>query len=227
MALLLSNRNTIQVLFQRSSLLTCVDLSHRVTHIFCRRVAGAVVLLVAGLAPHFVFDSFLRILYFYLISTCRKSLMLHIYYYYCCFIVLFLIGLDFLFITFFLHFFPSWTSSLSIISSAISTSTLSTYVLLGLTTDILPSTLISIHFITQSSKKILITCPYHLILPLLIIVVIGSTPTSFLNSSLILLCHYLVQMVYISLSVNNIYPSYSPTSHKSTQLPTIQQRSPF
>ena len=23
------------------------------------------------------------------------------------------------------------------------------------------------------------------------------------------------------------YPSYSPTSHKSTQLPTIQQRSPF
>ena len=24
-----------------------------------------------------------------------------------------------------------------------------------------------------------------------------------------------------------LYPSYSPTSHKSTQLPTIQQRSPF
>ena len=30
---------------------------------------------------------------------------------------------------------------------------------------------------------------------------------------------------YLVYSLN--YPSYSPTSHKSTQLPTIQQRSPF
>ena len=43
--------------------------------------------------------------------------------------VRFPIGLDFLFRTFLLHFFLSWTYSLSISSSAMSTSTLSNHVL--------------------------------------------------------------------------------------------------
>ena len=102
--------------------------------------------------------------------------LLYIYYR---FIVCFPIGLDFLFITFtfLLHFLLSWTSSLSISSSAISASTLSNHVFLGLPTGLLPSTLYSIHFFTQSSSPFLITCPYHLSLPLLMRVVIGSTPS--------------------------------------------------
>ena len=114
---------------------------------------------------------------------------LYIYYIYYRFIVRFPIGLDFLFITFtiLLHLLLSWTSSLSISSSAISTSTLSNHVFLGLPTGLLPSTLYSIHFFTQSSSPFLITCPYHLSLPLLMKVVIGSTPTSLLNSSFVLL----------------------------------------
>ena len=77
--------------------------------------------------------------------------MFNISYYYW-FKVSFTIGLDFLFIIFLIHFFLSWTYSLSISSSAISASTLSNYVLLGLPTGLLPSTLNSIHFITQSSS---------------------------------------------------------------------------
>ena len=56
------------------------------------------------------------------------------------------------------------------------------HVLLGLPAGLLPSTLISIHFFTQSSSFFLIICPYHLSLFLLMTVVIGSTPTSFLGS---------------------------------------------
>ena len=112
----------------------------------------------------------------------------HLYIYYR-FIVRFPIGLDILFITFtfLLHLLLSWTSSLSISSSAIPASTLSNHVFLGLPTGLLPSTLYSIHFFTQSSSPFLITCPYHLSLSLLMKVVIGSTPTSFLNSSFVLL----------------------------------------
>ena len=66
-------------------------------------------------------------------------------------------------------------------------STLYSHVLVGLTTGPLPSTLYSMHFFTQSSSLFLITCPYHLSLPLLMTVVIGSTPTNSLNSSLVLL----------------------------------------
>ena len=67
------------------------------------------------------------------------------------FIVRFPIGLEFLFITFtiLLHLLLSWTSSLSISSLAISTSTLSNHVFLGLKTGLLPSTLYLIHFFTQ------------------------------------------------------------------------------
>ena len=43
------------------------------------------------------------------------------------------------------------------------------------------SNLNSIHFFAQSSSLFLITCLYHLSLPFLMTVVIGSTPTSLLN----------------------------------------------
>ena len=66
------------------------------------------------------------------------------------------IGLDFLFITFLLHFFLSWTSSLSISSSAISTSTLSNHVRLGITTGLLHLTLNSILFSPS---------PHHMSIP--------------------------------------------------------------
>ena len=118
------------------------------------------------------------IIYYYL------KLIIYIFY---LFIVRFPIGLDFLFMTFLLHFFLSLTSSLSISSSAISASTLSNHVLLHLPTGLLPSTLNSIHFFTQSSSLVFITCPYYLSLPLLMTVVMGSTPTILLNSSLVLL----------------------------------------
>ena len=83
------------------------------------------------------------------------------YIYYYRFIVHFPIGLDFLFKTFILHFFLSWTSSLSISSTAISSSTLSNHVLLGLPIGLLPSTPKSIHFFTKS----LITFPHHMSIP--------------------------------------------------------------
>ena len=66
-----------------------------------------------------------------------------IYYYYR-FIVRFPIGFHFLFIAFFLHFSLSWSSSLSISSSAMPPSTLSNHVLLGRPTGLLSSTLYSI-----------------------------------------------------------------------------------
>ena len=75
------------------------------------------------------------------------------------------IGLDFPFTKFLLHFFLSWTSSLSISSYAIFASTLSNDVLLGLPTGLLPSTLNSIHFFTQSSSLFLITFPHHMSIP--------------------------------------------------------------
>ena len=100
-------------------------------------------------------------------SVARKTLLINIYYR---FIVRFPIGLDFLFITFFLHFFLSWTSSLSISSYSISASTLSNHVLLSFPTNLLLSTLNSIHFFNQSSSLFLITCPHHLSIPLLMTV---------------------------------------------------------
>ena len=69
-------------------------------------------------------------------------------------------SLDFLVITLFLHFF------LLISSSAMSTSTLSNHVLLGL----LPSTLYSIHCFAQTSSLFLFTCPYHLSTTLCVVI---------------------------------------------------------
>ena len=122
-----------------------------------------------------------------MLKTRNRNQMKPTRYIYYRFIVRFPIGLDFLFIIFLLHFFLSWTSSLSISSSAISASTLSHHVFLGLPTGLLPSTLHSIYYFTQSSSHFLITCPYHLSLPPLMKVVIGSTPISLLNSSFVLL----------------------------------------
>ena len=83
------------------------------------------------------------------------QIYIYIYIYYR-FIVRFPIGLDFLFITFtfLLHFLLSWTSFLSISCSAISASTLSNHVFHGLPTGLLPSTVDSIHFFTQSSSPL-------------------------------------------------------------------------
>ena len=50
---------------------------------------------------------------------------------------------------------------------------LSNHVFLSLPNGLLPSTLYSIHFFTQSSSHFLITCPYHLSLPLLMKVMIN------------------------------------------------------
>ena len=76
------------------------------------------------------------------------------------FIVHFPIWLDFLFITFtfLLHLLLSWTSSLSISSSAISASTLSNHVFLGLPTSLLPSTLTLHTFL----RPVLITFSHHM-----------------------------------------------------------------
>ena len=95
-------------------------------------------------------------------------------YYYYQFIVRFPIWLDFLFITFLLHFFLSWTSSLSISNATISAST--------------PCPSWSSAFNSKPHTflhPILITCPCPLSLPLLMTAVIGSTPTSLLNSSVV------------------------------------------
>ena len=75
----------------------------------------------------------------------------------------------------------------SISSSAISTSTLYNLVLVCLPCGLLASTLYSTLFFTQSSSLFLITCSYHLSLPLLMTVVICSTPTNSLNSSFVIL----------------------------------------
>ena len=141
-------------------------------------------------------------------STTLESILVDNCYYYR-FIVCFPIGLDFLFITFtiLLHLLLSWTTSLSISSSAISTSTLSNHVFLGL----LPSTLYSIHFFTQSSSPFLITCPYHLSLPLLMKVVIGSTPTSLLNSSFVLLSFNEISHIHLIICISAL-SNFNPTS---------------
>ena len=132
------------------------------------------------------------------------ALYIYIYIYYR-FMVCFPIGLDFLFITFLLHFFMSWTSSLLISSSAIFASTLSNHVLLGLPTGILPSILLnSIHFFTQSSSLLLITCSYYLSLSLLMTVVIGSTPTSLLNSSFVFLSFMEIPHIHLIICIKSI-----------------------
>ena len=74
------------------------------------------------------------------------------------FTVHFPLRFDFLFITYFLHFFLSWTSSLSITSSAISASTLYNHVLLGLPTGLLLQLHTFIH-------PVLVTFPHHMSIP--------------------------------------------------------------
>ena len=134
-------------------------------------------------------------------------LTVYIYIIYYRFVVRFPIGLEFLFITFLLRFLLSWTPSLSISGSAISASTLSNHVFLGLPTGLLPSTIYPIHFFTQSSSPILIICPYHLSLPPLMKVVIGSTPTSLLNSSFVLLSFNEIPHIHLIICIS------APSNH--------------
>ena len=83
------------------------------------------------------------------------------------FIVRFPMRLDCRFKTFFLHFF-----SVNF-SPAISAFTFSTHKYLDLPTGLIPSTLISIFYFTYSPSFFLISCPYHLSVPLLITVMIS------------------------------------------------------
>ena len=127
--------------------------------------------------------------------------------------VRFSIELDFLFITFtfLLHLLLSWTASLLISSLAISASTLSNRVFLGLPTGLLPSTLYSIHFFSQSSSPFLITCTYHLSLSLLMKVVIGSTPTSLHNSSFVPLSFNEIPHIHLIICTSAL-SNFNPTS---------------
>ena len=129
------------------------------------------------------------------------------------FIVRFPIVFDFLFITYFLYFFLSWASSLWIQSSAISASTLYNHVLAGLPTGLLDSTLYSILFFTKSSSlfliTFLITCPYHLSLPLLMTVVIGSILTNSLNSALVFLSFMETPQIHLIICCIFVFLKYT------------------
>ena len=125
----------------------------------------------------------------------------HILYYNYRFVVRFPIGLDFLFC----HGHPLCPSQ------AISVYTPSHHALLGLPTGLLPSTLTSIHFFTQFFSLFLITCPYHVSLPLLMKVVIGSTPTSLLNSSFVLLSFNEIPHIHLIICISAL-SNFNPTS---------------
>ena len=124
------------------------------------------------------------------------------------------IGLDFLFIIFFLHLFLSWGIFLSFSSSAISASTLSNNVFLGLPTGLLPSTPNSIHFHTQPTSPFLIICPYHPRLPPLITVMIGSDQFSQLFT-----CPSVFHLIICISALSNFNPP--STSKGLVSLPKI------
>ena len=77
-----------------------------------------------------------------------------------------------------------------------------------LPTDILHTTINSIHFFTQSSSPFLLT--YHLRLPLLITVEIGSTPSSLLNSSLVLMSFMETPHIHIIICISALL-KFNPT----------------
>ena len=78
-----------------------------------------------------------------------------------------------------------------------------------LPTDLLHYTINSIHFFTQSSSPSLIT--YHHKLPLLITVVMGSTPSSLLNSLLVLLSFMETLHNHLIICISAL-SNFSPTS---------------
>ena len=90
-----------------------------------------------------------------------------------------------------------------------STSTLSNNVLLVQLVFCLQ--LYSIYFFTQSSSLSLITCPYHLSLPLLMTVVTDSTPTNFLNYSLVILSFMESPHIHLIICIS-VLSNYNPTS---------------
>ena len=115
---------------------------------------------------------------------------------------------------------------LSISSSAISASTLSNHAFLGLPTGLLPSTLYSIYFFTQSSSPLLITCQYHLSLPPLMKVVIGSTPTSLLNASFVFLSFNEIPHIYLIICISALSSSGCQKWQKLSELhPSISDSS--
>ena len=61
-------------------------------------------------------------------------------------------------------------------------------------------------YFTQSSSLFLITCPYHLSLPLLMTVVIGSTPN---NSSLVLLCFMETPHIHLIICCIFVFSKYT------------------
>ena len=126
----------------------------------------------------------------------------YIYIYYR-FIVRFPIGLDILFITltFLLHLLLSWTSSLSI--------PIRLYLLLhSLTMSFL---------VFQPVFCLQLYTPYHLSLPLLMKVVIGSTPTSLLNSSFVLLSFNEIPHIHIIICISAL-SNFNPTSTSNIKL---------
>ena len=182
-----TNANCIPCIFLQFKMTENRERVSKVLQVFSRQVCGTVIIMIISfhILPY-------KIIHYHKITS------IIIYYR---FIVRFPIGLDFFFITFtfLLHFFLSWTSSLSISSSAIPASTLSNHVSPGLPTGLPPSTLYSTHFFTQSSSPSPTTRPYHPSLPLLMKVVIGSTPTSPLNSSPVLLSFNEIPHIHLML----------------------------
>ena len=90
-----------------------------------------------------------------------------------------------------------------------------------------------LQLIIQSSSLFLITCPYHLSLPLLMTVVIDSTPTSLLNSSLVLLSFMEIPHIHLIICISALL-NIHPTSHSKgiVSLPKVmllltQLASPF
>ena len=90
---------------------------------------------------------------------------------------------------------------------------------------LLPSTIYSIHFFTQSFSPFFSTCPYHLSLPHLMTVVMGSTPSNFLNSSLVLLSFMETPHIHLIICISARL-NFNPTSDMLDELgwPPLSQR---
>ena len=112
------------------------------------------------------------------------------------------------------------------------------HVLACLSTGLLNSTLYSILFFTQSPSLLLITCSYHLSLPLLMTVMICSTPTNSLKSSLVLLTfmetshiNLIIYCIFVFLeythsgvwSLSGVYLSLLRASHLHVSISRQQQ----
>ena len=66
-----------------------------------------------------------------------------------------------------------------------------------------------VFFLQLYSSRFLITCPYHLSLPLPMTVVIGSAPTSLLNSSCVLLSFMEIRHIHLIICISAL-SNYNP-----------------